>query len=482
MYMKTRQALSAVFPNWRRGGGRALSLACLCLASLLSAAPAPSEWVPVRWPFSDPQSLELLANTPVNCILLKNWPADLLSAAQKQGLITLAVLTPGEDTTARAHAALAAKVTGIVLEGEFPEGSAASVVAAAGGAPVIELTSRRKLALGSRAPVIGTYQGVWPGVSVQDDGAKKAGPTASVWIDTNTGFIRAVRGWGDATLWLANLPPPQTVITGLRYQQVIADAEMSGARWVIAFDPDLADRLHKREAAAMKDWAGMCGIVRYYEQHSDWRRMQPYGKFAIVQDPARGGLLSGGVLDMIAVKHTPVKPVPQQHLSPEALQGAIMALNVDPEGMTPEQKEILRDFARGGGTLLNGPPGWKDAGTQSDRITLEKTELDRLNDIWRDVNSTVGRRNLGVRIFNASSMLSNLLTSPDGKSAVLQLVNYSDYPVENVTAHFLGAYRSAAVIAPDGSEKKLEIFPAEEEGGSIEIPKVAVCATIKLEQ
>ena len=44
----------------------------------------------------------------------------------------------------------------------------------------------------------------------------------------------------------------------------------------------------------------------------------------------------------------------------------------------------------------------------------------------------IGRRNLGVRLFNVSSMLSNLLASPDGKSAIVHLVNYSDYPVENV--------------------------------------------------
>jgi hypothetical protein len=60
-------------------------------------------------------------------------------------------------------------------------------------------------------------------------------------------------------------------------------------------------------------------------------------------------------------------------------------------------------------------------------ITLEKAELERLNDIWHDVNSMIGRRNMGVRLFNVSSMLSNYLAAPDGKTAVVHLVNYSDY-------------------------------------------------------
>ena len=48
------------------------------------------------------------------------------------------------------------------------------------------------------------------------------------------------------------------------------------------------------------------------------------------------------------------------------------------------------------------------------RITLDKDQLERLNDIWRDVNSIVGRRNLGVRLFNVSTMLSNVVASAGG--------------------------------------------------------------------
>ena len=71
----------------------------------------------------------------------------------------------------------------------------------------------------------------------------------------------------------------------------------------------------------------------------------------------------------------------------------------------------------------------------------------------------IGRRNLGVRLFNVSSMLSNVLVSADGKTEIVHLVNYSDYPVENVTVHFLGDYKHATLITPEGVEKHLEIYP-----------------------
>jgi hypothetical protein len=451
--------------------------------SLLCAAPVPrpADWVPMRWPWPAAKSLELLAESPINCLLLKAYSPELVAAAGRQGVAALVVIAPGEDPVAAARQALAARVSGIVLEGDFPDGTAARVREAAGETPVVELTARNRMPLGSHPPIFGTYQGVWPGISAQDDGAKKAGPTSSVWIDTNTGFLRSVRAWGDSSIWIANQPPPKTVVTAMRYQQVIADAAISGARWVIALDADFAARLEKRDADGLTDWRRINALVRYFESHPEWRRMQPDGKLALVQDPAKGGLLSGGILDMIAVKHTPVRPIPRQHLSAQALNGATLAVNVDADSLTPEQKEILRNFTRSGGTLLTGPPGWKDPTPNGGNITLDKAELERLNDIWRDVNSMVGRRNLGVRLFNVSSMLSNLLASADGKTAVLHLVNYSDYPVENVTVHFLGDYKHATLVTPEGTQKPLEIYQTDE-GGGVDIDKVGVCATVKLEQ
>jgi hypothetical protein len=446
-----------------------------------ASSPKPAEWVPARWPWTDPQSLELLNGSPVNCLVLRQYSTELIVAANTRGIVTLAALQPGGDIIAEARKAFAAGSTGLLLDGDFPDATAASVREIAGAAPVIELSARTRMPLGSTAPILGTYQGVWPGISVQEDGSHKAGPTGSTWIDTNTGFIRAVRAWGNATLWLGNQPPAGAVVTGARYLQAIADAAISGARWVIAFDADFAARLHRREAGPVADWRRLNELLRYFESHTEWRGMQEYGKLAVIQDPAKGGLLSGGILDMIAVKHTPVKPIPRERLSADALSGATMAVNVDPDSLTPEQKEILRSFTRSGNTLLTGPPGWKDETPSAGRITLDKPELERLNDIWRDVTSMIGRRNLGVRLFNVSSMLSNVLASPDGKTVVLHLVNYADYPVENVTVHFLGDFTRAALLTPDGASKRIEIYRDEDTRG-VDIDKVSVCATIKLEQ
>jgi hypothetical protein len=383
---------------------------------------------------------------------LKSPPAEFVAAAKARGVVVLAV-RGGAD--------------GLVLEGE--------------DLPTVRLTSRSRMQLGSSDPIIGTTQGVWPGIAVEEAGAHKAGPTSSVWIDTNTGFLRAVRAWGTATVWIANTPPEKTVITTARYLQAIADPAIIGARWVIALDSDLAARLARREEAALGTWKRMGALLDYFEHHPEWRAMREAGQLAIVQDPFKGGLLSGGILDMIATKHTPVRPVPNERLSPQALVGATMAVNIAGDSLTAEQKEVLRGFTRGGGMLLSGPPGWKDPAPAGGAITLEKAELERLGDMWHDVNSMIGRRNLGVRLFNVASMLSNYVAAPDGKSALVQLVNYADFPVDSVTLHYLGDFPYATLITPEGAEKKLDVYKIED-GWGVDVDRVAVCAAIKLEK
>jgi len=436
------------------------------------AAIKPSEWVPARWPWTDTRSLELLSGTPVNCLLLRRATAEFTAAAAARGIVTLAVVLPGED----ANQALAAKVDGVVFEGDFPTALPALPV------PAVELAPRYKMKLGGGPGAItGTYQGVWPGIAMDEGTSKHAGPTSSVWIDTNTGFLRAVRAFGEASVWLANRPPEKSVASTARYLQAIAEAAISGARWVIAFDDDLTARLARREEGALGTWRKMTALLTYFEGHPEWRAMRENGLLAVVQDPNKGGLLSGGMLDMIAVKHTPVRPIAGARLSAESLKGATMAVNIEGDALTPEQKEVLRGFTRSGGTLLNGPPGWKDPTPPAGKITLDKEELERLNDMWKDVNNLIGRRNMGVRLFNVASTLSNYLVSPDGKRAVVHLLNYSDYPVESITMHYLGNFSHATLISPEGAAKTLEVYKTEE-GWGVDIDRLAVCATIRLEQ
>jgi hypothetical protein len=441
--------------------------------------------VPARWASNDPATLELVRMTPVNCLLIEQpqWAKPFNEEAAKRGITTLAVIRPQPDAVPSASKAMELRFDGAVLEGNFEtaQRSALLDLLSAKNVPVIEIGLRSQMKFDSAAPVIGTYQGVWPGIQVEEDGKAKAAPSGAAWIDTNTGFLRFVAASTSSTMWIANQPPKGLIYPPERYMQAVADAAMTGARWVISFDDSFTRKLLARDPKTLDGWRRIGKVLEYFESHKDWRSAEPFARLALVEDTDSGALLSGGILDMIATKHTPVRPVPKSRLAPAALASSTMAVNVDPESLNPQQKEALKSFTRAGGTLLTGPPGWKFPVLKGDQITLEKDDLKKLDDIWRELNSLTGRKNLGARLFNVSSMLSNVSEVPGRHQVLVHLVNYSDYPVENVTVHVLGSYKSAVLERPDGPPVTIDGYSVED-GTGYDVERVTAVATLVLQK
>ena len=61
----------------------------------------------------------------------------------------------------------------------------------------------------------------------------------------------------------------------------------------------------------------------------------------------------------------------------------------------PEKQDVLKEFARSGGTLLTPAAGGPPKPRAETAITLDKAELERIGDLWHDVQALIGRRNLG---------------------------------------------------------------------------------------
>lgn len=436
-----------------------------------------ASWTPVRWSSADPAALRHLEGTPFNCVLAEPeaWSADWVRSARSRGLTLLGVIRPGADISR----AKALQFDGLALEGDFTPEALASLKDAA--ALLIHLPTRASLRLDAK-PVLGTPQGVWPGIQQEENGEAKAAPSGAPWIHTNGGFLRFLRAAApDTPVWLANTPPKGQIVTPERYMQAIADAAITGARWVVALDEDLRNRLYGGDAAAEQQWRKITEFAAWYESHPEWRSMRPYSQLALIQDADSGALYSGGVLDMISIRHTPVQPVPASRMSAESLASSRMAVSVDPASLTDAQKEALTALRRRGGSTLTGPSTWKFPAIRPDRITLSEEEVHTLDEIWKDVNNMTGRRNLGVRLFNVSSMLSSFLHEPEGDTVVLHLVNYSGYPVENVTVHLLGQFHDATLLSPGQKSRRYETYEIEE-GTGVDIDQVGTAATLVLKK
>ncbi len=441
----------------------------ILLASVLGAATQPADLVPARWPSDKPATLAILAGSPINCLLIPeaNWSATFLTAAHSKNLTVLALVQPGSPALPRVKRAIDLGLDGAVLEGNFTEAESRAVRSSMtqSGKHFVELGLRGRIPLDVNAPpIIGTFQGVWAGINPHDDGTAHAAPSGAPWIDTNAGFLRFVRASTDRPFWLSATPPRDSVVNLSRYLQMISDPAMVGGRWIISFEPAFFTKLLAGDAKAQKDLQRINQVLLFFEQNRKLQSLPAYGQLAIVGDIQNGALLSGSVLDMITVKHTPVRPIPFKSVEAKAFDQAKMAVNVDPQSLDAKQQQTLKDFTRAGGTVLTAPPGWRMPVPRPDQIVTDAEEVKKLDQIWKEVNAMMGRRNLGVRLFNVSSMLSNMLGPADGSRVIVYLVNYSDFPVDSVAAHLLGKYSKITIHWPERQPKAL--VPYETEDGT----------------
>ncbi|MBI5085517.1 MAG: hypothetical protein HZB13_13070 [Acidobacteria bacterium] len=388
--------------------------------------------VPARWPWTDAASLGLLDGSPINCLVLEAEPGpEFAGAASGRGLRLVR----------------------------------------AGFTPRASLTP---------APFMATDQGLWPGVRAEKQGQVEARPTSAAWVDTNTGYLRYLRAAAPpgAEVWIGVKPPEREVLSGRRYAQAIADAAMSGARWVVSLDTALAALLRQGEPRALDAWARINGTLRFYETHREMVDAPDFSRLALLEDPSSGALMSGGIVDMIAAKHIPLRVVPVPELKPERLRGVRTLLNIDPAGLTDAQREDLMAVARQGVALINGPPGWRLSMPEGGAFVFADDQVKRLDEVWRGVNSFIWGKNFAVRVFGAHSVLSNLKQLPDGRLA-LHLVNYSDYPVEAITIHAASKVARATLLTPRGPQPA-EVYPLEE-GCGIDVAKLDDVAILVLE-
>ncbi len=451
----------------------------LLLALLATSA---AEWVPMRWPATDPQSLRILEGTPVSCILLESgvWSPALLAEARRRHIAALPVIHPGPDAVQFARSAAAMPFDGMVLEGDF-DPAARDTIRSLARSPVIELTSRAKMRFDSGDPIVGTTQGVWPGLEIEHGGKVMSAPTSAPWVDTNSGFLRFARASTRSAIWMATKPPPGDIQRAERYVQAIADAEICGARWIIALDDGFLNRLLKDDSNAARDWQLIVRHLVYFREHDEAHRWGDWSQFAVLEDAETGALLSFGLLDMLSAQRTAVRPVPVRAFGAESLKETAAVLNMHPAGLSAEQTRLLDDFRKNGGTVLDPPPGWHLPPVADGQFIMGRPQADALQPIWEITYKATLRKNFGSRTFNTAGVQSNTVASPDGKTAIVYLVNYTDFPVESITVHALGSWKRVRIFEPGGAAKDLESYPVAG-GTGVDLEALATVAAVQFER
>lgn len=296
----------------------------------------------------------------------------------------------------------------------------------------------------TKSPVLIISDGVWPGIRAVEADAATATPSTEPWIDSNIWMLRSVRAWcGNRPVWLLHDPPKDAAESG--YLRAVAEAVLAGGWFAVP--------LH-----AVERWPRIAGYARFFEAHAEWRSFQAFGPLGIVQDSLlKDRFQSGENLNLIARRGIPYRIIERPALSAGTTAGLKALLAVDLAPPTPAERAVLAAFRAAGGTLIDGEH-------EPEALSKEMIEF-------------VGDENLGVRIFNAPSVLGYAAQSEDGARILLHLLNYASVPAENITLRVEGGFRRARLYMPEAGPVDLKV---DRSGGRTEVsvPRLPIYAAV----
>jgi len=452
-----------------------------------------------KW--TDPQALELVAGTPVSCLVV-TWAegsegdesqqrvlAPLIAGAKRRGLSVIGWVGTGADLKRAAGAAQASGLEAIATESSEP---------VPGGA----VLRFRERGLSDRSPAdfLGVASPVWPGASASlPTGADAAsGPTGPPWLDSNAWYVRLARTLVDPkVLWLAFDPPDLgQPVAGASYLQAIADTEVCGARWVVSLDPHLRLGLLDRRASALDTWAGIGRSLAFFGKHRAWTSHVPVGQLGVVS--AYGGadeFLSFEVLNLLARQSCLYRILEKSRALETPLDGLDAALYVDGTPPAGDLARKLYAFAEGGGTLIT-PPGWEERGVPEGdswlsrfrvfqygrgRLAVAREELADPYLLAEDAQLLMSHRRDRVRLFNAGTAQFHHATSADGRSGVLHaLVFPMPYPRSQMTAWFRDPWAHGRVFMVETAEPAPAGRSEVEPGVEFHLPPVPIYCALEV--
>ena len=464
-------------PRLHRLPGVLLVLNCLALAYALDA----DKLVPVRWPGGPLKvagakakaampSLDLLRGTPINCLLV-TWsgPGDAALVKEQQqlagtyakeahdrGFAVLGLLYAGSDPVQAVAAAVDAHLDGLALEPDFGDLARLSQATEhAAELPVIPLQAG----------------GGAPGIRIlSDSGAAVATPTSEPWIDSNLWLVRARHAKGQAPVWMGfALENPSAD----NYVRAISDSAAAGGQWVVAPDDELLTGLANKGPEALAKWHSVTEALGFFDQHRVWRQFAATGPVGIVRDPAtRYPDIADENLNLIARRRIPYRTMERATLCAPALEGLKALLATEISNPTESERSLLKTFAERGGLLVTGPwwgtavPKEQDFLAQplgKGQVIVYRDESPDPESLSKNLLHLLGKGNLGIRLFNAPTVLPYLSASDDGKQLLVQMINYASGPSETITVRVRGPYRTARLLGLTGPAADLPVERSEQD-------------------
>lgn len=482
------------------------------------------KWVPMKWPcgpleiarrkrskggqavaksvleaWTRPSVLELLKGTPVNCLIV-DWAAGEAEDAAQQ-----AALKPLLEAGGRLGISFVGRVSGKGNWGGSvglarAAGLSAVLLEGSGGQefdfPVIRQFETDQVKWASASEIFCSTGNAWPGVKLKNTSGDTAyaGPTGVPWVNSNGWLSLLAREMAPGKLLWVDAEPPgsSSAAHPADYCLAIADSWVYASRWIVSLDDSMREALLKRQGSAMEAWTRIGETLSFFAKHPQWETYKPMGILAVISDfQGENAFMGGEVLNLLNRRQVQFLVMDR----PRALAGPLGSLRavlwVDKEPPTASQHAKLLALVRQGGLLI-AATYWGPAGVApfkkdwlfgynlykvgKGRIVVPEAGFQDPYQVARDTHLLVGRRNDLVRLYNPGSTNAYASVDPEGRTQLVQVMNYSRQPANYVTLWVNAKARMGRLEGPGQKPASLKGFPARK-GTNFHLPTLAVnCA------
>jgi hypothetical protein len=436
--------------------------------------------------FHEPASLDILKNSPIDCLLL-SWAAGLpedavqqksaaplVAAARQRNLSVVGWVEDKADPQAAIAAARSAGLAAVAIpnfkgQTDFP---------------VIPWGDRAKTPWDAPGSILAVSGNVWPGVAMPGNGSS-AGPTGAPWVDSNGWFVQMARARVSKPLWMMFDPPAKgRIFAAADYETAVCDAEITGGRWAISLDESVRAGLIEDNPAARGILDRVGATIRFFDQHPDWRTFRSLGVLGVISDFTGENFdMSGEILNLAARRNLQYRVIWKSQALAQPFTGLKALMYADKEAPEAALRKKMMAFAEQGGLVIAGPK-WGPEGTPADpgfdtqfavrtfgkgRLAVAKDELVDAFQVATDAQFLVSHSNDLVKVYNAASVGCTLVMgSPDGKRELVHVLAFaSGWSSGARTVWVHKKYRGASLWSIGAAQPmRIEPVPADEYFGS----------------
>ena len=465
-----------------------------------------------------PRALEILRGSPVNCLIVNcasGAPEDeeqqrtlaaLIQAGRSLGISFVGAFSGKAAQPAMLEAGRQAGLAAALVEGAPPDPS-----------PLLAIPSwpRSKIPWDSTffsypqgrqfddsKFLLSVSENRWPGVGLETmhGDVAVAGPTGIPWVDSNGWFSLLARELGrEKLLWLDLDPPaspPASSWHPADYLLAIADSQAYGSWWIVSLEDQMKLRLLRNEPQATKLWNDIGAALSFFKEHKEWRFLSwPEGALAVVSDfRGKNEFLADEVLNLLSRRGVQWRAIERSRVSSRRFDHLKFITWLDDDMPAAHLLSNLLDFAKQGGVLIV-PQSWKLSDTPpaegplaeryqwsmlgSGRIAQSKKDFQDPYEVAADIHLLMSRRNDLVRLFNAGMASCLCTASRDGKSGLVQILDYSSGPTEFVSLWVRGRSRSARFWTFGAKQPVIIQGKRAGSGMEFELPSFSVYAALQ---